>query len=222
MLDEALAEGVRDERVQADLVAVRDAYRSAEERVRAARERIAATGTGESLPPEEAGPAHLELARHLHEAGDRAGALHHCEEAMGALGRAPDLLFECGYYALLHRQYGRAAGMLEETVAASPADDRALVDLGIAYLRLGRLTSASEAFRRAREANPQSVPAVLYHGNALYRLRRLADAEAAYREVIRLGAPAELAQQVERLLIQIEEDLLPPREPVPAASGAQR
>src|SRR5919109_570806 len=78
----------------------------------------------------------------------------------------------------------------ERLVAEYPTDARAgssLLLLGRARFALGDAESALEAFRRAQAALPsaQSLEAKFWEAETLFRLRRFAEARAAYDEVVK-------------------------------------
>ncbi len=210
LLDEALALPDLGEEVELEIRSRQAGYRSQARRLEAiAARREAAAGD------EARAWAALALARERREAGDLPGALAACREALPPLGRPVDLVSECAYYALEARDHGPAAELLEEAVERDPGEERALVNLGLAYAGLGRLPSAVEAYRRALELNPASVEASLYLGNASYRLGRLDDAEAAYRAALRGASDPLLLDRLQRVLGEIEQERLPPPLPLP-------
>src|SRR2546425_5184429 len=80
--------------------------------------------------------------------------------------------------------YPIARRVLERFVADYPKDERigdALLLLGRARFALGDAESALEAFRRAQAAAPvASLEAKFWEAETLFRLRRFAEARAAY------------------------------------------
>ena len=99
--------------------------------------------------------------------------------------------FGDGLHALARRA-------LERFVAEYPNDGRlssAVLLLGRARLALGDPESALEAFRRLRTLPPAGDPmeAKFWEAEALLRVRRLAEARAAYDEVVRKDASSPLA-----------------------------
>src|SRR2546430_71338 len=91
--------------------------------------------------------------------------------------------------------YPIARRVLERLVADYPKDDRigdALFLLGRARFALGDTESALEAFRRAQAAipPPASLEAKFWEAETLFRLRRFAEAHAAYDVVVKNDAAA--------------------------------
>src|SRR5947208_378575 len=91
--------------------------------------------------------------------------------------------------------YPIARRVLERLVADYPKDDRigdALFLLGRARFALGDIESALEAFRRAQAATPPpaSLEAKFWEAETLFRLRRFAEAHAAYDVVVKNDAAA--------------------------------
>src|SRR5881628_2254253 len=89
--------------------------------------------------------------------------------------------------------YPIARRALERLVADYPKDDRigdALFLLGRARFALGDTESALEAFRRAQAAIPpaEALEAKFWEAETLFRLRRFAEARAAYDAVVKKDA----------------------------------
>jgi tetratricopeptide (TPR) repeat protein len=160
---------------------------------------------GWQATPEALAWARLELARMLRDVDDFPGAFEACRSTLDDLGRPLDLVFECGYYALAADDFDPARDLLDEVTRRDPSDERALIDLGLAYAGLGRLTSAADAYRRALELNSSSIEAALYLGNANLRLGLIDDAEAAYRTVLRLAAEPVLIDRIQKLLLALDD-----------------
>jgi tetratricopeptide (TPR) repeat protein len=216
LLDEALALPEIDADTETLIRARQTAYRSEARRLAAiaTRREQAEDATGRAW-------AAVALARERQAAGDLPGALAACREALAPLQRPPDLVFECGYYALAAGDFGPAVELMQEAVRQDPAEERALVNLGLAYAGLGRLPSAIEVYQQALELNPGSVEAALFLGNASYRLGRLDDAEAAYRIALRLASDPGLLDRLQRVLGEIAQERLPPPLPLPPREGGR-
>ena len=110
----------------------------------------------------------------------------------------PERLRLVGEGAFADGLYPLARRALERLVAAYPTDPRAgsaLLLLGRARFALGDAESALEAFRRAQAAVPtaQSLEAKFWEAETLFRLRRFADARAAYDVVVKKDATAPYA-----------------------------
>jgi TolA-binding protein len=108
----------------------------------------------------------------------------------------PERLRLVGEHAFVDGLYPLARRVLERFVAEYPTDPRvggALLQLGRARFSLGDAESALEAFRRAQAALPPapSLEAKFWEAETLFRLRRFAEARAAYDVVVKKdgGAP---------------------------------
>ena len=171
------------------------------------------------------GAARLGLARLLRDTGDGPGAALHCREAANAFDKPVDLLFECGWAALSAGLPEQAAPLFEDVVAARPDDPRAWVNLGLAHAGLGRVARAIDAYRKALGLQPAQSEAATYLGNALYRVGRRREAEAAWRDALRTSSDPEtiarLRRTIERLTEELEQEAEPPpATPTPPATNA--
>jgi TolA-binding protein len=106
----------------------------------------------------------------------------------GRLRLVGERTFADGLYPIARR-------VLERLVADYPQDPRigdALLLLGRARFALGDAESALEAFRRAQAATPPpaSLEAKFWEAETLFRLRRFAEAGAAYDLVVKNDAAA--------------------------------
>jgi TolA-binding protein len=110
-----------------------------------------------------------------------------------------DRLFMVGERALADRFYAVARRALERFVAQYPADGRlprATLMLGQARLALDDPQSALEAFSRAATGlttPAEQLEAKFWGAEALFRLKRFAEARSAYDEVVRTNAASPLA-----------------------------
>jgi TolA-binding protein len=107
----------------------------------------------------------------------------------------PERLRLVGERAFADGLYSLARRALERLVAAYPKDARAggdLLLLGRARFALGDAESALEAFRRAQAAAPpaEALEAKFWEAETLFRLRRFAEARAAYDAVAKKDAAA--------------------------------
>ena len=87
------------------------------------------------------------------------------------------------------RQTGRVRESLvpnQKSVALSPQDAEAHVNLGVSLQELGRLDEAEASLRQAIALKPEQPEAHANLGVALHELGRLDEAEACYREAIAL------------------------------------
>jgi len=105
----------------------------------------------------------------------------------------PERLRLVGERAFADGLYPLARRVLERFVAEYPSDPwvgSALFLLGRARFTLGDVESALEAFRRAQPAIPpaETLEAKFWEAETLFRLRRFAEARAAYDAVIKKDA----------------------------------
>jgi TolA-binding protein len=110
-----------------------------------------------------------------------------------------DRLFMVGERALADRFHPVARRALERFVAQYPRDPRlprALVMVGRAQLALDDASAALDAFTRA-QGGPlppaDLLQAKFWQAEALFRLKRFAEARAAYDEIVRADAASPLA-----------------------------
>jgi len=90
--------------------------------------------------------------------GSYAEALRSLERARGRLGDDPELLQELGI-ALFHLwRFDEAREVFERLVELEPHAAHALHYLGVLEERRGNREKADEYFRRAHEADPESIP----------------------------------------------------------------
>ena len=112
-----------------------------------------------------------------------------------------DRLFMVGERALVDRFYPVARRTLERFVAQYPNDrrlPRATMMLGKARLALNDPQSALEAFTRVPSGvttPAELLEAKLWQAEALFRLKRFAEARTAYDEVVRTDAASPLAPE---------------------------
>ncbi|MBI2493721.1 MAG: tetratricopeptide repeat protein [Candidatus Rokubacteria bacterium] len=134
----------------------------------------------------------------------------------------PDRLWLVGERAFADGLQPVARRVLERLVAEYPNDPRlpaALFLLGKARLALGDAESALEAFRRAQAAPAPGAPpleARFWEAEALFRVKRYAEARAAYDAVLRADAAAPHAPDALYGLAWSELEL---RRPEPAATA---
>ena len=111
----------------------------------------------------------------------------------------PERLWLVGERAFADGLYPVARRALERFVDRYPSDSRApeaLLLLGKSRLTLGEIEPALDAFRRASAATPrpgQGSETRFWEGEALFRLKRYAEARTAYEEVIRGDASSKFA-----------------------------
>jgi TolA-binding protein len=111
----------------------------------------------------------------------------------------PDRLWLVGERAFTDGLHALARRALERFVADHPADRRlpgAVLLLGKARLALGDGEAALEALRRAQTFDPppgQPLEGKFWEAEALFRLKRVAEARTAYDEVLQRDAASPLA-----------------------------
>jgi TolA-binding protein len=111
----------------------------------------------------------------------------------------PERLWLVGERAVADGLHLLARRALEQLVQRYPTDrhaGEALLLLGKTRLALGELEQALDAFRRAQTVTPppgRSLEAKFWEGEALFRLKRYAEARAAYDTVVRTDAASPLA-----------------------------
>ena len=133
-----------------------------------------------------------------------------------------DRLFLVGERALADRFYPVARRALERFTAQFPNEPRlprALLMLGKARLALNDSQSALEAFTRAAgslTAPADQLEVKFWQAEALFRLRRFAEARAAYDDIVRTDAASPLAADALYGLAWTELELKRP-EPAVAA-----
>jgi tetratricopeptide (TPR) repeat protein len=172
----------------------------------------------ERTPPQPA--ALVDLARFLSAQGahrraaallDRAAAL---QEEAGAPDPAAALRFERGLELQAGRLYSAAAETFERLAGAGTSGgagadlalrDAARFNLGVTRASMGLHEQAYEAFAAYRRDHPDDARALLYLGNASYRLGRNEEARAAYSAFLDKSSPGPEADRVQRILQRLEQ-----------------
>lgn len=95
--------------------------------------------------------------------------------------------------------------MLEDFLAANPNDAFPLYGLAIECTNSGDTAAAEEYFRRLVSGHPDYVPSYFHYGQLLLRLRRGADAQAAFRRGIAAAKKAGNAHALSELEAALEE-----------------
>lgn len=226
LLDQALTLPGLSDATRTDLLALQTTLRREARRAETARHRLAlaraaadaddggsletatapVAGPGSEESARELGWSWLETARLRHDAGDLAGALEACREALPRLARPVDLVGECGYFALQARDWGPARELLDEAATRDETDVRHLINLAQAYTGLGHLSSTVTTLERALTVNARSAEASTYMGNAWYRLGKLDEAEAAYRTALTLARSKEDIDRLQKVLLHLDEE----------------
>jgi len=83
-------------------------------------------------------------------------------------------------------QWDEAAARLKKLLARYPDVWQAHLNLGVAEMKMGRPVEALASFTKARELEPRSSKAALDSAIALITLHRVAEAEEAAREALKL------------------------------------
>ncbi|MCC6278176.1 MAG: tetratricopeptide repeat protein [Oligoflexia bacterium] len=65
-----------------------------------------------------------------------------------------------------------------------PQPEKAMVNLGIAYMKKGEQVQAQEAFRKALESNGSFCPAHNYFGQSLFKAQKFAEASQAFESAL--------------------------------------
>ena len=137
--------------------------------------------------------------------GDPATAIS--GDPAGAAGPEPILLEAAGELCAA-RLFARAGAIYQQILdrAGTDADTRAAArfNLGVARAGLGLDEAAAEAFASFLSEHPGDGPALLYLGNASFRLGRKEDARAAYRAFLETAGAGSETAQVERILKTID------------------
>jgi tetratricopeptide (TPR) repeat protein len=212
-LDLALADPRTDRRTREALTKRRAALVLEGERSRA----LAALVDGGTATPAD----RREFAALLAARGDwdKAADLYAAVAQDDAAGREllAFYLFRAGRFKAAHEAYAALAR------AGGRADLE--VNDGAALARIGDDERAKEAFERALTIDPSQKTARLYLANALLRLGRSDDAQAAYKSFLAAFPNGEAAEQVRRILAALQPGAARPAAaaaPSPASPGVPR
>lgn len=91
-------------------------------------------------------------------------------------------------------QWEEAAARLKKLLARNPDIWQAHLNLGVAEMKMGQPVEALASFTKARELEPRSSKAALDSAIALIALHRVAEAEDAAREALKLDSSNENAK----------------------------
>jgi len=97
--------------------------------------------------PEQAAASHEYLASYALEQGDAAEAIRHLEAISSAGRMSPTAWRLTGHALRISGQADRAAEAYREALTVNPGDYEARLGLGWAYLGLGELSRAAQAWR---------------------------------------------------------------------------
>jgi tetratricopeptide (TPR) repeat protein len=122
---------------------------------------------------------------------------------------APEpILLEAAGELCAARLFARAGTIYQQILdrAGTDADTHAAArfNLGVARAGLGLDEAAAEAFTSFLSEHPGDGPALLYLGNASFRLGRKEDARAAYKAFLETAGAGPETTQVERILKTID------------------
>jgi len=222
LLDQALAMPGLSDNTRTQLLSLQTTYRGEARRAEAAGNRLALARAAQDSAA-ELGWSWLALARVRHDAGDLAGAMEACREALTPLARPVDLVGECGFYALQARDWGPARELLREAAARDETDVRHLINLALADTGLGHLSSTVETLQRALAVDARSPEANTYLGNAYYRLGKPAEAASSYRAALLVARGKEEIDRLQKVLSHLDDERLPGEAaaaaPAPAGEG---
>lgn len=145
------------------------------------------------------------LEAELHDRAGRSGdRLQALNRGLAAFADEPALLYARGLYWEQAGDTGRAEADLRQLLAAEPDNAAALNALG--YLladHTDRYQEALELILRALVAEPDNPAIIDSHGWVLFRLGRLAEAEAALRRAWSLQHDAEIGAHLAEVLLAL-------------------
>jgi superkiller protein 3 len=154
-------------------------------------------------------------------------AAAHVEVAPEAASSAPDgadtWRFEAGLEHLAARRYAEAIDLfaaLAKTPPDHPLRKDALFNLGVARAGAGLDDAAAATFRDYVTTAPDDPQGQLYLGNALLRLGKRPEAQAAYAAYLERAAKGPEADQVRKLVESLSAAANPATTAEPAANGA--
>ena len=134
----------------------------------------------------ELAQAHLGLGLALSAEGKIEEAGRSIDEAVRRDPANPFALHAQGLIALKQSQADRALAAFDKALAVRKDFAGAMLGRGDALLALGKGDQAVEAYARAASLAPTSALPHALRGQAFERMKRLADAEAAYRAGIKI------------------------------------
>lgn len=79
-----------------------------------------------------------------------------------------------------------AIEQFKKAIAEHPKFTLAYNDMGVQYLKLNDIDRADESFRSALRIDETSFPPLLNHGIALFTMKKYAEAEPVFRDVVKL------------------------------------
>lgn len=136
------------------------------------------------------GPADpLNLAREAELAlslGDNRRAAVRVAEARKLAPNSPYVMAVSGLVWLIEDRPAEAQQAFVIALQRDPEDAKALLGLGLAKARQGRLEESIAHLRKATDAEPSSAMIQTYLGRALHQAGKPAEAQAAYQTAIRL------------------------------------
>ena len=131
--------------------------------------------------------ARVELARHLEQAGDLEGAVHHLTAALKSDPDAADLLVHRGALLGQQKQYVEAEADLRRVLRREPQHGPALFQLGTVQVRKGLPSEGAPTLRKALEVDPTNVAGWYALSEALTGLSDLTAAVTALRHTLELA-----------------------------------
>jgi hypothetical protein len=127
---------------------------------------------------------HGNLAAHLVNEGDAAGAMRHAQKAMTLRPDRPRPYAAFGYALLKDGRPEEAIPYFEKFLAKLPDNPEGTAGLGLALLRAGRLQEAIGPLYRAATLKPRDTLVRLNYAAALFELGDHVTAKAEYRAII--------------------------------------
>lgn len=130
------------------------------------------------------GPAHLEMAKTLHEAGFLEKAIFHFKCAVKLQPRDIEIRFNLAVCCELNESFDQAAKVYEDLIGIDPNFAPAYNNLGSIYMRKGLYKAAEKLFRQLSVLMPEFTRAYLGLAICLDRLNRPKEALPFYEKVL--------------------------------------
>jgi tetratricopeptide (TPR) repeat protein len=92
--------------------------------------------------------------------------------------------FDCGVYHLSRKEFAQAIRYLEQSLAESPRNVKALNLLGISLTATGQIDKANDSFRKALRIDPRFYPALKNLAINEVNMKRTAEAKGHFEKVL--------------------------------------